>query len=185
MADKFYTKAQLAPGSGDYVSFIASDESVDRAGDIVRQNWVLDNFKANPTILWGHDASIPPIGRAHNVRVEGGKLKADIEFVPEEVDGFGARIGRLVKAGFVRAVSVGFRPLESRPIKSGYEFLKNELLEISCVATPCNQNALVFAKSFMQDEEISRVFAADPEKVRLDRAKAAWLLAQHKYGVIA
>jgi HK97 family phage prohead protease len=187
--DARYLKALIDPKSDDdggYVSFIASTSEVDRMGDVIRQDgWELDRYRANPIVLFGHDHD-KPIGRAHNVRVERGALRADIEFAPAEVDEFAAKIGRLVKAGFVRAVSVGFRPLDAKPMKSGgYEFTKSELLEISAVSVPANASALAYAKSFMSAEDVRRVFAADPKAVLVDKAKGCWLLAQVKNGVIA
>lgn len=160
MVEKHFIKAEMkAAGDGKTVSFIASTEAVDRMGDIVRQDgWDLTNYKRNPVVLFGHDHE-KPIGRAHNVRVDAGKLKADLEFADDSVDEFSAKIGRMVKAGFLNAVSVGFRVLEAKPIKSGYEFVKSELLEISVVSVPANQEAIVFAKGFMGEDEIKRVFS--------------------------
>ena len=181
--DKHFTKATLAPGNGDFVSFVASTAEEDRMGDVIRQDgWQLDRYKSNPVVLFGHDHE-KPIGRSHNVRVENGVLRADIEFAPEEVDPFAAKIGKMVKAGFLRAVSVGFKPIDMKPIKSGYEFVKSELLEISVVSVPANASALSFAKSFMGEDEISRVFAADPENVRKAKARAMMALTAVKYGL--
>jgi hypothetical protein len=59
---------------------------------------------------------------------------------------------KMVEAGLLSAVSVGFMPLEfawstdkDRPY--GMDFTKQELLEISLVPVPCNQNAIALAKS--------------------------------------
>ena len=156
------------------VSFIASTDSVDRMGDRVRQDgWDLSQFKKNPVILWSHDHSIPPIGRAKRIEVKNGRLEMDVEYTPEDINPFGAMIGRMAKAGFLPAVSVGFRPLESRPLKSGgYEFLKNELLEVSSVGVPANQDAVQFAKSFANDDHIRRLFASQSQSLRIRQAQA-------------
>jgi hypothetical protein len=63
----------------------------------------------------------------------------------------------------VRAVSVGFRPLESEPLKSsdGVWFKEQELLEVSLVSVPVNPNAIAIAKQFnlsAKDREL--IFAA-------------------------
>ena len=43
--------------------FVASDESVDRYGDIIRASgWQLDNFRKNPVLLFAHDFA-PASGR--------------------------------------------------------------------------------------------------------------------------
>jgi len=163
----------LAQVNGDTVSFIASTAAEDRMGDVINQNgWQLDNYKKNPIILFGHDHD-KPIGRATNVYMKNGNLAIDVEFAPEEVDPFAAKIGRMVKAGFLKAVSVGFRPLDMKPIKSGYEFLKSELLEVSVVSVPANQEAIAFAKSFATEDELRRLFTApeDTQK-RIRQAQA-------------
>src|SRR4051812_26543741 len=68
--------------------FNCSDETVDLTDDLIKQSgWTnLKEFEANNGVaLWAHDSSEPPIGRWKNVAVVGGKLKGDLEFVPEEI----------------------------------------------------------------------------------------------------
>jgi HK97 family phage prohead protease len=135
------------------VRFVFSDGTVDRAGDSIDpKGWQTDAFLANPVALWAHDSSAPPIGRASNVGPVGSKLMGDIEFMPADISAFAESIYRMVKAGFVKAVSVGFIPLEysfvndsKRPF--GIDFKKQELLEISVCPVPCNPNALQEAKA--------------------------------------
>ncbi|MEO2162493.1 MAG: hypothetical protein ABGY29_08205, partial [bacterium] len=52
------------------ISYLVSDETVDRMGDIIRvKGWNLASYRQNPVVLWGHEGkSVPPIGRANNVR---------------------------------------------------------------------------------------------------------------------
>src|SRR6185503_19793407 len=60
--------------------FVASDESVDRSGDIIRASgWQLDNFRKNPVFLWAHKSSEPPIGKVTSIGVERTQLMADVE----------------------------------------------------------------------------------------------------------
>jgi HK97 family phage prohead protease len=133
--------------------FTFSDGSVDRMGDtIAADGWDWSSFAKNPVALWAHDASSPPIGRASNVHIAGGKLKGDIEFAPAEDYPFAETIYRLVKGGFINAVSVGFMPVEysfakdkERPF--GIDFERQELLEISVVPVPANANALIEARA--------------------------------------
>jgi hypothetical protein len=45
-------------------------------------------------------------------------------------------------------VSVGFQPIEYEPNKSGgFDFKEWELLELSCVAVPCDSGAITVARS--------------------------------------
>ena len=134
-------------------TFVFSDESVDRYGDVISaKGWDLTNFNANPIALFGHDsASVEnAIGRAKNVRVEGTRLVGDIEFMTADVNPNAEAVWRMVEGGWLKTVSVGFAPLEWTPSKTrkgGVDFLKQELLEISIVPIPANPNAVALAKA--------------------------------------
>jgi HK97 family phage prohead protease len=146
---------------GRTVSFVFSDSSVDRYGDTIdARGWVLDNFKANPVALFGHDANTVEnvIGNARNVRVEGNRLIGDIEFMPAETNPNAEVVYQMVKGGYLKTVSVGFQPLEWHLTKDknrpgGVDFRKQELLEISIVPIPANPNALTQAKAAGLDIE--------------------------------
>jgi hypothetical protein len=52
--------------------FVASDESVDRYGDIIRASgWQLENFRKNPVLLFAHDSRQPPVGQVPSIEVVG------------------------------------------------------------------------------------------------------------------
>jgi HK97 family phage prohead protease len=135
------------------VRFVFSDGTVDRSGDSIDPTgWQTDTFNKNPVALWAHDSSSPPIGRASNVGQMGSKLMGDIEFMSADISPFADSIYRMVTGGYLKAVSVGFIPLDwtfskdkARPF--GIDFTKQELLEISVCPVPCNPNALSDAKS--------------------------------------
>lgn len=133
------------------VSFVFSDDSIDRMGDTIdARGWQLDQFVKNPIALFGHDsASVENVvGRARNVRVAGNKLVGDIEFAEAAVNPNADVVFKMVKGGFLNAVSVGFVPLEWKPTKNGgISFTKQTLLEISVVPVPANSNALVQARA--------------------------------------
>lgn len=148
------------------VRFVFSDASIDRSGDSIDQaGWKTDAYRDNPVALWAHDSSSPPIGRSSNVGTIAGKLMGDIEFMPAEISAFADSIYRMVTAGFIKAVSVGFIPLEyafskdkNRPF--GIDFTKQELLEISVCPVPCNPNALQEAKALGIDTSPLREWAS-------------------------
>jgi HK97 family phage prohead protease len=155
-AVRFATVAEPVAATEDRTfTFVFSDESVDRYGDVIfARGWDLANFNANPIALFGHDAGTVEnvIGRAKNVRVEGSRLIGDIEFMSADVNPNAEAVYQMVKGGFLKTVSVGFQPIEwelakdkSRP--QGVNFKKQELLEISIVPIPANANALVQAKA--------------------------------------
>lgn len=122
---------------------IGSDGSVDRHGEkIDPEGWMLKNYEKNPVLLFNHNPWDLPVGKAENVRVEGGKLKFKAVMTTEDENPLGAQLYKLFKGGFLRAFSVGFRPLET----DGKEtYTKSELLEISVVTIPANPNALALA----------------------------------------
>jgi len=94
------------------VRFVASDESVDRYGDIIRASgWQLDAYRKNPVLLFGHNSRELPVGKVDPIAVEGTRLIAHAEFTPEGMNPFADVLFNLVDAGFVRATSVGFLPL--------------------------------------------------------------------------
>jgi HK97 family phage prohead protease len=148
------------------VRFVFSDGTIDHAGDSIDPaGWQTATYLKNPVALWAHDSSSPPIGRSSNVGAFGGKLMGDIEFMTADISAFADSIYRMVAAGFIKAVSVGFIPLKwvfvsdkDRPF--GIDFTKQELLEISVCPVPCNPNALQEAKSLGIDTGPLREWAS-------------------------
>lgn len=139
--------------------FVASTAAVDRMRDIVEQDWLLDDYRKNPVVLWAHRYDDPPpIGRAIGVEVRDGRLLLSVEWNSESKDPRVQAIIADVKAGYLNAVSVGFRPGEEIPRRSlpdgdprkaeyGYILRRNELLEVSVVSVPANAEALVLSRS--------------------------------------
>lgn len=124
---------------------VASTNSVDRHGEIVDNNgWDLKAYKKNPLILWAHDHSIPAIGMSAKTWVEGTGKKAQLMIKPvfHDVTEQARALKALVDMGVLKALSVGFRPIES---PDGVTFTKNELLEVSLVNVPANADAQMLA----------------------------------------
>jgi HK97 family phage prohead protease len=129
--------------------YVLSTEDPDHYLDvIVQKGWVLKTFLANSVALWSHD-KLFVVGRWLRPRIENNCLVADLELAPESTSDRVGEIVRLVKAGFIKAVSVGFRPIESEPITKtgGTRFIRSELVECSLVAIGANPNALIAAKA--------------------------------------
>lgn len=141
------------------IRFIASSARSDSYDDVVVQDWILDEFKGNPVVPWGHDYLSPPVGRVVGITVEAASdyghdtpvLLADIEFDEEDPDA--AKIASKYRRGFLSAVSVGFAPGERIPRSGlskddplystrGMVYRKNVLKEISAVTVPANPDAL-------------------------------------------
>lgn len=153
-----------ASAVGPDLEFVMSDETVDRYGDIVlAAGWQLAQFRKNPIALFGHSSGFP-IGRWRNVRVENGKLIGQLEFASEGTSQRIDELRRLVEQGILRAVSVGFRPLEDEPIDeknpwAGRRYRKQELLECSLCSVPANPAALAKAMGMqISDDTITLAF---------------------------
>lgn len=133
------------------IEFIITDASIDRENDTIAiDGWNLDEYKRNPVVLWAHSSRDLPIGKAVTLERNLDQLRSVAEFTPQDVNPFGHMCYRLYKAGFLHAVSVGFRPTEySYDPDRGYgiNFLKQTLLEYSAVPVPANPNALAVARS--------------------------------------
>lgn len=162
--------------------FVASDESVDRYGDIVRQDgWDLAAFKRNPVALFGH-AHDNIVGKYSRVWLEGKKLLSELMLAEAGTGAIVDYVRALVRQGMLKAVSVSFLPLEweyRRDEKNdnivGYEFTKQELLEISLVSVPANAEALAMAKGFkFSDDEVLRLLGPANRGANVANARA-WL----------
>lgn len=135
------------------VRFTISTDTIDRHGDTVSvEGWKLENYRKNPVVLWGHDYSMLPVGKARDLRVEDGKLKATVVFTAPGVSRFNDTVFELIKGGFLNATSVGFSPKkwswsEDDDRRLGIDFEEQELLEFSVVSVPANPEALIEARS--------------------------------------
>jgi HK97 family phage prohead protease len=132
------------------VRFVISTGAVDRDRDVIHQTgWQLDNYQRNPVVLWAHSSWEPPIAKAVSLGVSGDSLTAVAEFASPDVYPFADTVYQLLMGGFLRATSVGFRPLELTydTDRGGYNFLRSELLEFSVCPVPCNPQCLMDAKS--------------------------------------
>jgi HK97 family phage major capsid protein/HK97 family phage prohead protease len=124
---------------------IATSPTPDRLGDIVEPLGV--QFKNPLPLLWQH-RSAEPIGtvRFDKPTKDGITFTAKIAKVDEpgrlkdRVD----EAWQTVKAGLVRAVSIGFRAIEmSFMDDGGIRFIESEVLELSLVTIPAQQDALI------------------------------------------
>lgn len=139
------------------LEFVASDETLDRAGEIIRaEGWSLDRYRKNPVFQNSHQYGdiIFTIGKSEEVEIRRDRadgmayLYQRVRFAVEE-NPFARVAYNLYKGGFLNAVSVGFLPIrwldgkEALPARRIY--LEQELVEISAVAIPSNHNALILS----------------------------------------
>ena len=145
--------------------FLASDETPDSYGDIVRvEGWDLRRYKKNPIVLFNH-RSDTPVGHSPKTYIdtERNALVSRIKLADEGTSDFIDTLYKLMKQRIVRAVSVGFMPTKDVEIIRdkdgnfvGLEFNGQELLENSIVSVPANPNSLSLAKSWGAKESTLR-----------------------------
>ena len=136
------------------IEFVISTAAEDRYGDVITvSGWDLKMYKQNPVVLFGHVSSVPPIGKAIKTWKDGDALRSIAQFMPADLSAFADSIFRMYLEGYLRAVSVGFRPIKYERILDeegnptyAYKFLKQELLEFSAVPIPANPEALIAAR---------------------------------------
>lgn len=148
--NKIYTKATIEKAEADDFIAVASTAAEDRHGEVVSvEGWDLKSFKKNPVLLWAHDHTEMAVGVATKVWVEGtGKaaklmIKGKIHDATEKA----RALKQLVKDEVIKTMSVGFRPLEM----DGNTFTKQELLEVSFVNVPANQQAIISAYKSLKE----------------------------------
>ena len=149
----FDTEIKAAEEEGSRtLLFTISTSSVDRMGDTIDQKgWKLDNYRKNPVVLFGHDASSLPVAKSNKIWTEDNKLKSEAEWTPKELVRFNDIVFEMCKGGFLSATSVGFAPsrysFSVDPARNyGIDFLEQELLEYSVVPIPANAEALIEGK---------------------------------------
>lgn len=154
---------------------IATTPEVDRVGDIVDPLGV--KF-ANPlAFLWQHRHD-QPIGtvKFDKPTKDGITFEAEIA----QTDEPGTLKDRLdeawqsIKMGLVRAVSIGFRPIEySFMDNGGIRFSETEVFELSAVTIPANSGALISAVKSIDAAARKEAGVPEPEILRPDPPAAS------------
>lgn len=150
---------------------VASNEAIDSYDEIVKADWDLKRYRANPVVLYAHNsvglsgpmAETLPIGKAVEIDVVGDRLEATLQFVTEKASPLAEQVWQGVVQGSLRAVSVGFRPglVEQQKLEDGREIdvlSQNNLFEISVVPIPANPEAV--ARSAALNREQAKRLAA-------------------------
>lgn len=134
----------------------ANTTTIDRSGDVIPKTaWAsaLENYLKNPIILAHHDHS-KPIGKMvdHRVEDKGLWIKARISAAAED-------IFSLIKDGVLTAFSVGFIVKDAvyDSVTDLFIIKELELLEVSVVSVPCNQDSTFsLSKAFDNAEDYSK-----------------------------
>jgi HK97 family phage prohead protease len=132
------------------VTFTITTGAVDRDNDTINvDGWDLKSYLKNPVVLFAHRSDLPPVAKATSVVKTAGALRATTEFLPAGIYPLADQVYEMVKRGFLRATSVGFRPKRDKyswnEERGGIDFEEQELLEFSVVPVPSNPEALLSA----------------------------------------
>ena len=169
LTQQFTKDMPLPTSDGSIDSFhiegYANTTQVDRVGDVIPMTaWgsALENYLKNPIILAYHEDD-KPIGRMEDHRVDekGLWVKARISAAAEDVF-------NLIKDGVLTAFSVGFVIKDAiyDSVTDLFIIKELELLEISVVAVPCNQDSTFsLSKSFDNETDYSEFKKQYAEKV--------------------
>jgi HK97 family phage prohead protease len=146
-------------------SGLATTPEVDRVGDVIDPMGV--DFK-NPMVLLhqhNHDAPIGKVTFGRPTKA-GIPFEAEIAVVGDEFPDLKARVDTAwgeLKHGLVRAVSIGFRPIEYSFIDTGVHYQKIEVFELSTVSIPANAGALITAVKSLDASARAAAGVPDPE----------------------
>ena len=134
------------------IVLIASAPEKDLEGEVIKEDaWILDVYKRNPVLMWAHDTTRLPIGRADVEVRKGEGLVARLEF--DKRDKFAAEVERKIRDRYLNAGSVGYLRLEADR-KNGIIYTKKALLlEVSIVPIPANPAALIIERSLRSAAE--------------------------------
>ena len=139
-----------------FIEGYASTVDIDRSGDVVPKSvWEagIQNYLKNPIILSQHDYD-DPIGRMVDYKIDdkGLWVKARISSAAEECF-------NLIKDKVLTAFSIGFKIIDAEYNSAAEVFLikELELVEISVVSVPCNQNTLFdLSKAFDNAQDYTK-----------------------------
>lgn len=137
--------------------FVMSTPEVDRHGEVIDQRgWDFGPFLKNPVVLWGHDQSIPAVGKVVSIETVNGNTEGVVKFAVKE-NPQAKILFDLYAEGFMAAVSVGFMNLKWMydEMLDVVTLLENQLFELSLVNVPANASAL--SKAIEKGIDVSKL----------------------------
>lgn len=167
--EKKFIEAKLEKLADGKLEFIATDETLDRQGEVIPiDSWDLGNFKKNPVLLVNHDYKVQNIvGRAENLKFtdRGGRKAMTFEPIFHGITQLAREVEAMVRETILSTVSVGF--MRRAPGEDGDRQV-NELMEISFVPVPANPGAeriksLIDPALSLEDEKAVKEFAEQKE----------------------
>ena len=170
----FVTKG-LAKSKSVKIAGYANTTTKDRTGDIVTaEAWAkgVENFRKNPVMLYQHKHD-QPIGRFDKITVD--KKGIYVEGTVSEAAENNYGVHTLIKDGALKSFSVGFRVKDGKYNNTDDTMIITdvELLEISVVSVPANQESLFSIRKSFEDTSSYKSFIEDFEPASEEEVKIA------------
>ena len=170
----FETKALKKGSKSLKIAGYANTTAKDRSGDVVTaEAWAkgVENFRRNPVMLYQHKHDTP-IGRIDKIQVDkkGIFVEGSVSEAAEKLHG----VQTLIKDGALKSFSVGFRVKDGKYNREddSMTITDVELLEISVVSVPCNQDSLFsIRKSFESEQDYKEFVTSIDANVSHDEQK--------------
>ncbi len=137
--------------------FTVSDETLNSYDSVVLTSGInIARFQRNPIMLYMHDRNKGVIGRWENITKEGDKLTAEAVF--DDGTELGAKVRHQVESGFLRSASIGIENCKCETINGVQAIVECDLIEISIVDVPANENAVkLFKKGWKPVKTLSEL----------------------------
>lgn len=169
--DSMFTKSMPADSEDQsiFIEGYANTVDIDRAGDVILESaWApgIKNYLKNPIVLAYHDHD-DPIGRMVDYKVDAKGFWVRIRISPAAEE-----VYNLIKDGVLTAFSVGLRVNDATydSMTDIFVIKEIELLEISVVSVPCNQESTFsLAKSFESTADLESFKNQFSLKANLDK----------------
>jgi HK97 family phage major capsid protein len=165
-----HPETRIVDAKKGLVDYVASDETIDSFKEIIRAaGWRFTNFAKNSPFVDSHDTSTVAklLGRVIDFRVASGQLVERVQWAVDVAENELAQLGfRMTEAGYLKAVSVGFFPVQYLTPNSGQAwtdaltemrlpgdaevrtiYTVQEQVELSACVLGANPNALAKARS--------------------------------------
>ena len=150
------------------IHIIATTDTVDRDSERILPRSLEKDFayyKENPVVLFGHDHSIPAVGKMTDYVFSDEQMKMEIEFAVDEHP-LAKMLWGLYLGEYMRMSSIGFIPLEVTDDakeklegQNGLTYIRNELIELSLVNVGSNRHALAdLPASIKSDPTLRRAY---------------------------
>jgi HK97 family phage prohead protease/HK97 family phage major capsid protein len=167
---KSFSKGSKSLKIAGYANTITKD----RAGDVVTaEAWAkgVENYRKNPVMLYQHKHDCP-IGRIEKIVVDkkGIYVEGAVSDAAEKNHG----IHTLIKDGALKSFSVGFRVKDGKYNRNddSMTITDVELLEISIVSVPCNQDSLFSIRKGFDSEDDYTKFVKEFKEIDQNDQKA-------------